>query len=157
MDEEKSIEISIEEKLKLLILERDDTLYILQNDNIGEISTQAKFYEETLNEIRTLQRKAKREKVQQGIPLAEIKQWDEEFTAVKRNEEELYYDMLEKLKLNDQEERASRAAEAVVQVSHGARGQPATKSYREECSPPQTHHNEVSGNPFGLVPILESV
>ena len=129
LNEEKSVDVCIEEKLKLLILERDDTLYILRNENIGEINNQAKFYEESLNEIRSLQRQAKREKVQQGVPLAEIKKWDDDFTAIKRNEEELYYDLLEKLKLNDkevQEEHASREFRAAQvayasQASHPAR------------------------------------
>ena len=49
MDEQKSVDDSIEEKLKLLILERDDTLHILRNDNLNEIKAQTKFYEETLN------------------------------------------------------------------------------------------------------------
>ena len=104
MDEQKSFDDSIEEKLKLLILERDDTLHILRNNNIKEINDQTKFYEETLNEIRTLQRQAKRDKVRNGVPLAEIKKWDEDFTAIKRNEEELYHDLLEKLKVNVREE-----------------------------------------------------
>ena len=115
MDEQKSVDDSIEEKLKLLILERDDTLHILRNDNLNEIKAQTKFYEETLNEIRTLQRQAKRDKVQNGTPLAEIKKWDEEFTAIKRNEEELYYDLLERLKINakeEEEKQESREARA---------------------------------------------
>ena len=120
MDEQKSVDDSIEEKLKLLILERDDTLHILRNNNIKEINDQTKFYEETLNEIRTLQRQAKRDKVRNGVPLAEIKKWDEDFTAIKRNEEEIYYDLLERIKVNAREEeekqesREMRAAQVAL-------------------------------------------
>ena len=55
-DENRPIDVFIEEKLKILILERDDTLYVLRNANYNEISEQMKFYEENLNEIRNLQR-----------------------------------------------------------------------------------------------------
>ena len=130
MDEQKSVDDSIEEKLKLLILERDDTLHILRNDNITEINAQTKFYEETLNEIRTLQRQAKRDKVRNGVSLPEIKKWDEDFTAIKRNEEELYYDLLEKLKVNAREEeqkQESREARA-AQVAFAAQSSQHTRA-----------------------------
>ena len=92
-DTEKKTDELITEKLTLLLLERDDTLYILRNANINEISSQAKYYEEILNEVRELQRKSKRDKVSEGQPLADIQQWDKQVRDLKQSEEDLYHEM----------------------------------------------------------------
>ena len=95
----------LENKLKLLTLEREDTLYMLKNANIKEIKVQADFYEQTLGEIRSLQREVKQAKIKQDISVDEIKTWDHEVTTLKREEEELYYDLLKVVEDYSNEEK----------------------------------------------------
>ena len=102
---DKPTERILDEKLKILILEREDTLYILRNANINQISTQAKFYEEQLDEIRDLLREVKREKVREGEPLAEIKKWDEEYREMKRQEDEIYNHLVKAMDEYSNEEK----------------------------------------------------
>ena len=69
----------------------------MRNSNLNERRNQAEFYEQTLNDIRILQRRTKQLKLSQEVSLIEIKVCDQEITKHKRELEELYYDLVKVL------------------------------------------------------------
>ena len=118
MDVEETVK-NLQSKLDLLSLERDDTEFILQNGNVSEVKNQITYYEDSLNEIRNLQREVKRAKISAGEPLQAIKEWDMEITERKRSEEELYHSMA---KVLDDYENAERHYEVEkLKLSSGRR------------------------------------
>ena len=121
MDVEETVK-NLQSKLDLLSLERDDTEFILQNGNVSEVKNQITYYEDSLNEIRNLQREVKRAKISAGEPLQAIKEWDMEITERKRSEEELYHSMA---KVLDDYENAERHYEVEkLKLSSGRSHQP---------------------------------
>ena len=118
MDVEETVK-NLQSKLDLLSLERDDTEFILQSGNVNEVKNQIAYYEDSLNEIRNLQREVKRAKISAGEPLQAIKEWDMEITERKRSEEELYHSMA---KVLDNYENAERHYEVEkLKLSSGRR------------------------------------
>ena len=78
------IEQLLTRKLDMLCLEREDTLHILRNGNVNEVENQAKYYKKSLDEIKELQRDAKKAKLDEGVTLAGIKEWNKEVVTERK-------------------------------------------------------------------------
>ena len=152
--DQNKMEQSLNSKMDMLCLEREDTLYILRNGNIGELESQSEYYKGILGEIRDMQRAVKKAKLSDSVPLEEIKEWDKKITERKREEEELYYDMIKVLEDHQSEERELELEK--LKLSSRAKDASVAPAPEQHARMPKLDH-EISGNSSWLVSILESV
>ena len=102
---ENQISKDLEQKLVILALEKEDTIFMLRNGTVSELKEQADFYETSLHEIRTLQRECKRQMVVDGVSLQEVKDWDLNIIAQKREVENVYYEVTKAMEAFQDDEK----------------------------------------------------
>ena len=103
--DERHLDAEISAKINLLVLEHDETEYMIQNGNKDDLREQSQFYEKQLKEIRELSRKAKEVKIKSGTQIIDIKKWDDEVRELKRPEELLYQELRKVLEEIVQDEK----------------------------------------------------
>ena len=131
--EERNLDREITEKLNLLMLERDDTLYMIQNSTKHDLQEQAEFYDKEFKEIRDLTRKSKQDKIHRGIHIDEIKEWDEGIRKQKRTEEEVYQELRNVLDEIAQDEKREIEQDKQLELEKlKLTAQPATPAVRNE-------------------------
>ena len=131
--EERNLDQEITEKLNLLMLERDDTLYMIQNSTKHDLQEQAEFYDKEFKEIRDLTRKSKQDKIHRGIHIDEIKEWDEGIRKQKRKEEEVYQELRNVLDEIAQDEKREIEQDKQLELEKlKLTAQPTTPTVRNE-------------------------
>ena len=109
-EEIKTLSDKLEVQLNTLHFEREESQNILHNMNEADLKDQIELYKDALKECKQTHRIIRQKRLEIKDSMEEIKKWEEEITAKRRQEEQIYLEMTKALEtLSMEKERRERS------------------------------------------------